>query len=270
MEKKEVLRMVSTVGGLVFLSGVFLYAVLSIGMLGRYAVSEPAWYALPVSADDQTEGTDGTDGTEGTKGAARTPLVIIDPGHGGEDGGAVSASGVTEKTLNLSLSLCLCDMLRASGVPVCMTRTTDTGLYEGAEKGHRKMADLRNRLLLRNEYPDAVFLSVHMNTFGTERYHGMQIFYSPNEESSAVLADIIRETNRTYLQPDNARETKKAGSDIFLLDRAKGTAVLAECGFLSNPEEAARLSKPEYREKAAAVLCASVLAFLKENEANAQ
>ena len=190
--------------------------------------------------------------------------VIIDAGHGGEDGGAVSSSGAAEKSLNLSIALTLGDMLRACGVDVIYTRTDDNGLYEGAVKGHRKMTDLKNRLAIRSEHPDAVFLSIHMNTFSDPRYSGMQLFYSGNDPSSKQLAELLRDANRMYLQSDNTRACKQADSSIFLLDRAAGTAVLAECGFLSNPDEAAKLMTAEYREQVAAVLCVGILNFFKE------
>ncbi|MBP3919027.1 MAG: N-acetylmuramoyl-L-alanine amidase [Clostridia bacterium] len=190
------------------------------------------------------------------------PLVVLDAGHGGEDGGAVSADGVAEKTLNLSIVLMLGDMLEAAGVPVVYTRTDDNGLYDGAVPGHRKMADLKNRLAVWSQYPGALFVSVHMNTFSSAKYRGMQVFYSKNKEESKALAEIIRETNQTCLQPENTRACKAADSSIFLLDRCEGTAVLAECGFLSNPEEAALLSDAAYREKVAGVLCASILNYL--------
>ena len=192
------------------------------------------------------------------------PAVIIDAGHGGEDGGAVSAAGAAEKSLNLSIALTLGDMLDACGVDVIYTRTDDNGLYDGAVRGHRKMTDLKNRLAIQQAHPDAVFLSIHMNTFSDPRYHGMQLFYSPNDPSSAVFAETLRKTNQIYLQPDNNRACKEADSAIFLLDRAKGTAVLAECGFLSNPDEAADLMTAEYREQIAAVLCVGILNYFKE------
>ena len=191
------------------------------------------------------------------------PTVILDAGHGGEDGGAVSSLGAAEKSLNLSIALTLGDMLRACGVDVIYTRTDDNGLYDGAVPGHRKMTDLKNRLAVREEYPDAMFLSIHMNTFSDPRYDGMQIFYSVNDPTSALLAEHLRGANKMYLQPDNQRACKPANSSIYLLDRAQGTAVLAECGFLSNPDEAARLMTAEYREQIAAVLCVGILNYIK-------
>ncbi len=199
------------------------------------------------------------------------PTVLIDPGHGGEDGGAVSSDGVAEKTLNLSIALRLGDMLQSAGVSVAYTREDDRGLYDGATPGHRKMTDLRNRLAVWQRTPDALFVSVHMNTFGDPKYHGMQVFYAggAREEESRRLAMTLRDTNRTYLQPENKREIKRADTSIYLLSRDVGVGILCECGFLSNPEEAARLSDGAYRERVAAVLCASVLSYLYgEDSAN--
>ena len=191
--------------------------------------------------------------------------VILDAGHGGEDGGAVSVSGAAEKSLNLSIALVLGDMLGANGVDVIYTRTTDEGLYDGATVGNRKMTDLKNRLAVRRSDPDALFVSIHMNTFADPRCYGMQLFYSDNDPSSAQLAECIREVNRQYLQTDNTRACKAADASIYLLDRAEGTTVLAECGFLSNPEEAGKLMTAEYREQVAAVLCVGILNYIKEN-----
>ena len=196
---------------------------------------------------------------------ARGICVILDAGHGGEDGGAVSAAGAAEKSLNLSIALALGDMLQACGVEVIYTRTEDDGLYDGAVTGHRKMTDLKNRLAVRQAYPDALFLSIHMNTFSDPRCHGMQLFYSDNDPSSAQLAECLRNANMQYLQPDNTRACKAADTSIYLIDRSCGTTVLAECGFLSNPEEAAQLMKTEYREQIAAVLCLGILNFIKES-----
>ncbi len=201
----------------------------------------------------------------GTSVKQNRPTVILDAGHGGEDGGAVSPSGAAEKSLNLSIALTLGDMLSACGVDVIYTRTDDNGLYDGAVPGHRKMTDLKNRLAVREAHPEAIFLSIHMNTFSDPRYDGMQVFYSVNDPTSEMLAEHLRGANRTYLQPDNHRACKPANSSIYLLDRARGTSVLAECGFLSNPEEAARLMTAEYREQIAAVLCIGILNFIKES-----
>jgi len=245
---KHLCRYAAAFGGFGVIAGLFFGAVAS------------AWSTLPTVQAAPPQALAELE-------AESTPTVILDAGHGGEDGGAVSAGGLAEKSLNLSIVLTLGDMLEAAGVEVIYTRTEDDGLYEGAVPGHRKMTDLKNRLAVRQAHPQALFLSVHMNTFSDPRYDGMQIFYPAGSEDSRAAAELLRQTNLTYLQPDNTRACKAATSAIYLLDRADPSSVtlLAECGFLSNPEEAARLATPEYREKAAAVLCAGILEYLNSN-----
>ncbi len=241
------------------LLGLMLVSVGFCGVvLGFAGAPLPPHTARDVPAGVSAEPTQDADFAQ----AVFRPTVILDAGHGGEDGGAVSAAGAAEKTLNLSITLALGDMLRANGVEVIYTRTDDNGLYDGAEPGHRKMADLKNRLAVHQAHPDALFLSIHMNTFSDPRYDGMQFFYSKHHPSSAALAEMLRQANCTHLQPDNTRACKAADSTIYLLDRAEGTSVLAECGFLSNPEEASALMTPEYREQVAAVLCIGILDYL--------
>lgn len=188
--------------------------------------------------------------------------VILDAGHGGEDSGALSNGGVAEKTLNLSVTMRLGAMLEAAGIEVIYTRTGDDGLYDGATQGHRKMTDLKNRLAVAKEHPDALFLSLHMNAFQMEKYHGTQIFYAKSKEDSKALATLMQARVKEHLQPENERVPKGADSSIFLLAQNESTAVLIECGFLSNEAEARRLQDAVYQEKLAAVLCASVLEFV--------
>lgn len=172
--------------------------------------------------------------------------VILDAGHGGFDGGAVSVTGTAEKTLNLDTTLTLSALLRAQGYRVILTRETDTELsHEGG--GSRKMQDLKGRLSVMEENPGVPFLSVHMNKFPQGKYSGLQIYYSPGDTASKSLADGMQSAVKEHLQPTNERVTKAATSSIFLLHRATSPAILIECGFLSNEEEARRLEDPEYR-----------------------
>lgn len=189
--------------------------------------------------------------------------VIIDAGHGGEDGGAVSASGTAEKDINLEISSMLADMLRACSVNVIMTRTEDILLYDrnADYMGHKKSLDLRARLCVSRENPDALFVSVHMNSFPSTKYSGLQVYYSPNNDTSRVLAETIQTKVKLMLQPDNERKIKKAGKSIYLLDRAQGTAVLVECGFLSNADECAKLETKEYRRQVAFALFSAICAY---------
>ncbi len=211
--------------------------------------------------------------TLATDATASTPqfrTVIIDAGHGGEDGGTSSTSGLVEKDVNLDISKKLCAMLRAGGINVVMTREEDKLLYDRNVDyhGRKKKLDLAARLAIADTTPDAIFISIHMNSFTDPKYSGMQVWYSPNHPLSEKLAEGIREENRNLLQPDNNRKTTRATSGINLLYNAKCPAVLIECGFLSNPTDSARFETEEYRQKTAFVLFCSIMDFLGSTKEN--
>ncbi len=174
--------------------------------------------------------------------------VLIDPGHGGFDGGTTAVDGTNEKQVNLSLSLILRDLLQVSGVSVCMTRQTDCAL------GESKVADMHSRLSL---YQGAeLVISVHQNHFPVAKYRGTQVFYSVNHPDSVQLATGMQQRVVSVLQPDNNRQIKPATDGIYLLHHTTVPAVLVECGFLSNPEELKQLKQPEYQQQLAfALLC---------------
>ena len=190
---------------------------------------------------------------------ARSPVIILDAGHGGEDGGATGTNGVLEKDLNLSMTRGLAALLRLSGYTVVETRTKDKLLYpEGTKKGHKKQGDLAGRLAFTEEYPNSIFVSVHMNTFPNQSCEGVQVWYSQNNEASKDLAEAVRTEVTRSLQPSNHRKTKAATSNIYLLRHAKTPAILIECGFLSTPAECERLCDPLYRMQLAAVFFAAI------------
>jgi N-acetylmuramoyl-L-alanine amidase len=189
---------------------------------------------------------------------------IIDAGHGGMDGGASAADGTVEKGLNLALSDVLRGILDVLGYNAVMTRTDDEMLSDGG-KGTNKLRDLRARMEIAKTNPDALFLSIHMNKFPNTSLTGLQVWYSPNHPSSETTARLIQSAFKTYISPDNKREIKKAGSNIYLLDRIKNPAVLVECGFLSNVTEAKHLSDSAYRRQLASVIAvAAVMSHIKE------
>ena len=196
--------------------------------------------------------------------APRSKSVIVDAGHGGEDGGASSAAGLIEKDVNLEIATILCDMLRANDINVIMTREDDRLLYDRSVnyQGRKKKLDLAARLAVANSTPDAIFISIHMNSFTDSRYSGLQVWYSPNNQDSSPLAELIRSKNHELLQPQNSRTTKSATSAINLLHNASCPAVLVECGFLSNPDEAALFENDEYRQRVAFMLFCSIIEFL--------
>lgn len=192
--------------------------------------------------------------------------LVIDPGHGGEDGGTVGVNGILEKDLNLSLSEGLGEILRFSGYEVVQTRKEDKMLYDRNVnyQGRKKMLDLKGRLEIAQAVEPDLFIGIHMNAFPEQKYSGLSVYYSKNCPESKTAADIIRTEVKNNLQPDNNREIKAANSNIYILDRIGCPAVLIECGFLSNPEECEKLSSYDYRRKLSLVFYSSLVSFLEE------
>ena len=181
-------------------------------------------------------------------------VLLIDPGHGGFDGGAVGVNGTIEKDVNLSISLKLRDILTDAGFTVVMTRDTDCALNDSEDTTirRRKISEMRNRLNLTKLYPDSVLVSVHQNKLTeSSRVRGAQIFYSPNQPDSKVLAGYIQDEFNGCIQPDKPRETVKTGKNLYLFYHEQNVAVLCECGFLSNPDEEALLCTEAYQYKVA-------------------
>ena len=198
------------------------------------------------------------------------PIVIIDAGHGGEDGGAIGKNGVYEKDLNLSIAKSLDELLRSCGIQTVMTRSEDILLYDRNSdyKGQKKAQDLATRREIAERYENAIFVSIHMNAFPESQYSGLQVYYSTNNSSSSLLAQTVQTMVKEKVLPKNNRQIKSAGTNIYLLDRLTCPAILIECGFLSNPEECERLMQTAYQNSLARVLCASVLDYLSQIEKN--
>lgn len=190
----------------------------------------------------------------------KAPYILIDPGHGGADGGAVAADGTAEKELNLAVSLPLRDLLVVMGYAVDMTRTDDVMICtEGTTLRERKVSDMRNRLAMAQQAELTV--SIHQNKFTQSQYDGTQIFYSGNTEDSRVLAESVRDWVVAWLQPENTRELKRGTSDIYLLAQTTRPMILVECGFLSNEAELARLKEPTYQRQMAFAIAAGVMTY---------
>ena len=195
--------------------------------------------------------------------------VVIDAGHGGMDGGAVAPDGTPEKEINLEIAKLLEAMLRANGIATVMTRNEDILLYDrnADYQGHKKMLDLAARRRTAEETEHAVFVSIHMNYFPEPQYRGLQVFYSARHPNSEILAEQIQCTASAYWQSNNKRQTKPATSAIYLLDRLTCPAVLVECGFLSNPEEAALFSQADYKQEAAFTIFSALMSYISESNA---
>ena len=191
--------------------------------------------------------------------------VVVDAGHGGLDGGAVADDGTLEKDLNLALAKSVYLVLRSLGADAVMTRTEDV-MYAEPSSTHKKLDDLTHRIETVKGADDPVFVSIHMNKFPVQKYSGLQVYYSKNNEESKSLADAIQSAAATYIRPQNTRQTKAAGDEIYLLSNLDCPAVLVECGFLSNPNELELLKNEEYRNKLAAVIAVTVMEYINQQE----
>ena len=194
------------------------------------------------------------------------PVIVLDAGHGGADGGCVSVNGVPEKGINLNILLRLRDLLRMEGYTVEVTRDSDKSIHDDGVEGiaNQKSSDMDNRLALFNQYDNAVCISVHQNQFTDPAYSGAQMFYSDNVKRSGTLAQCLQNAFVTQLQPDNAREIKQCGKELYLCYFSENPTVMVECGFLSNPDEAALLESEEYQQKVAFTIFSGLQQYLEE------
>lgn len=193
------------------------------------------------------------------------PVLILDPGHGGADGGAVAPDGTAESTLNLSVALRVRDLCAFLGVDTVMTRNTEEIIYPSEAKtiAAMKKWDTRRRVEIAESVDSPVFLSIHQNIYPSSGPHGAQVLYAQNEPSRA-LAELIQSRLTAALLPENRRVPVPAGKDIYIMSHVQCTAVLVECGFLSHPQELSLLQSADYQKKIASVLTACYLQFTEK------
>lgn len=195
-----------------------------------------------------------------------SPVVIIDAGHGGFDGGAEGAAGTVEKDINLPVALKVRELLTLFGFEILMTRESDISTCdEGIDRiSEKKTSDILNRFALIEAHPEAIFLSIHQNKFPDSSQSGAQMFYGPKSGESALIAGILQQNFREMLQPENERQIKEATDSVYLLYHSPIPSVLIECGFLSNPEEEALLGDEQYQNRIAFVIAASILQYIEQ------
>ena len=193
--------------------------------------------------------------------------IILDAGHGGEDGGAIGVGGIIEKDLNLAVTLKTEKFLKFMGYDVILTRKTDTMTCDEGLKTQRekKVSDIKNRLSIIEKTPCLCFISIHQNIFGGDA-KGAQVFYGSNNEESKFFAESIQNGIVSLLQPENNRIAKSAGKEIYILYHTTKPAVLVECGFISNNSEAASLKDDAYQNKMAFAVAISSVKHLTEKE----
>lgn len=187
--------------------------------------------------------------------------IIIDAGHGGVDGGAVSCTGVLESQINLEIALKLNDLCHLLGLDTKMIRTTDCSIHtQGSSIAAKKVSDLKERVRITNETENAVIVSIHQNKYVQSQYSGAQVFYAPTEGSN-ILAKSIQDTYLRCLNSGSNRKIKEADG-VYLMQHITCPGVLVECGFLSNPEEEARLRNKSYQQKICCVIASACSGYL--------
>lgn len=186
--------------------------------------------------------------------------IIVDVGHGGFDSGKVGVNGELEKDINLQIALKLKETLEAKGMPAIMTREDDQGLYD-ENASNKKAQDLQRRCDLINEKKPLMTVSIHQNSYTSPEIKGAQVFYYTTSTESQKLAETIQKTLIEQIDPKNHREAK-ANDSYYLLKKTASTTVIVECGFLSNPEEAKKLSDEGYQQEMAEAVCLGIFRYL--------
>lgn len=191
-------------------------------------------------------------------------VVMIDPGHGGVDPGAIGKSGTVEDEINLKISLKLKRMIEQAGGIALMIREEDNGLYtEGKSRLRtKKNEDLRNRHNLINEVEANIFVSIHLNSFPQSRYFGAQTFYYKNDDLGRILAETIQSEFISIIDRGNKRVSKGI-DNVFIMKNNKIPGALVECGFLSNPEEERLLKDNHYQEKVAWCIFTGIVKYFE-------
>ncbi len=185
--------------------------------------------------------------------------VVIDSGHGGKDPGKMSSDGILEKDINLSIAKKLKKLLIDAGINVVMTREDDVGLYS-EDDSNKKIADMKKRCQIIKDSNADIVVSIHQNSFESSSVSGAQVFYYKHSAEGKILAQILQNSFKENLNPDNKRQ-EKADSTYYLLVHTEAPTVITECGFLSNPDESALLNTDEYQEKVASAIYEGIIEY---------
>lgn len=191
-------------------------------------------------------------------------VVAIDPGHGGGDPGMIGVDNLKEKGINLEIARKLERVLTEKGYRVVMTRKEDQGLYDPSAL-NKKAQDMQRRIALLEEVSPVLTVSIHQNSYSDPSVRGPQVFYYESSQEGKKLAQAVQEKMNQKLLPQRPRQIK-GNTSYYLLKRSKGTLVIVECGFLTNPEEAELLQKEEYQQKVAGAVADGIESYLNSRK----
>lgn len=197
------------------------------------------------------------------------PVVILDAGHGGADGGASGTDGTKESTLNLEITLKTDAVLGLLGEKTILVREMDTDLSseDAASISQKKVSDIRNRVALANENPDGILVSIHCNTYSESKYRGAQVFYN-SQSDSKLLAQNLQDSIRLNVDSTNLRQPKQISPSVYLMKHVDIPGVLVECGFLTNPEELSNLKSQDYQKQLAVSIAVTISNYLTEEHSD--
>lgn len=195
----------------------------------------------------------------GTKVEKGVPTVVIDSGHGAGDPGKIGINGALEKDLNLEIAEKVKEGLTKKGIHVVMTREDDLGFYDESAS-NKKAADMKKRVSLINDTKPAMAVSIHQNSYRDGAVKGAQVFYYTHSKEGEEAAKIMQEALKA-LDSENTRQAKENGI-YYMLKRTEVPTIIVECGFLSNAEEAKKLSTEEYQYEVAEAICNGIIKWL--------
>ena len=192
-------------------------------------------------------------------------VIILDAGHGGEDGGANTADGVTEADINLKITLKVQNLLEQAGATVILTRSDENGIYDldKTTLRQKKVSDIKNRVKIGNESSADIFISIHLNKIPQEQYWGWQTFFKNGNEASRKLAQSLQQGLNESIQKDNKRESLKI-ENVYIIENVEIPTSIVECGFLSNQKEKEQLQTEEYQNKLAWGIYIGIMDYFME------
>ncbi len=182
-------------------------------------------------------------------------VILIDPGHGGKDPGAVSKNGTKESLLNMQVSLYLAEYLMSYGYEVMLTRGQSPDML-----GADEWISSENRKRIISQAQCHMVVSIHMNKFHDESVHGAEVIYTPSSDEGKRLAELVQSSIRMYADKENTRSTK-ANDSLFAINSNKAPSVLVECGYISNPVEEAKLANADYQKRMAYAICCGIMKY---------
>ncbi len=186
--------------------------------------------------------------------------VIIDAGHGDPDGGAVALDGTHESDINLQIALKIYNELKNKNINCILTRTDCNGIYTQGNSIHaKKVSDIRNRVEIANKNKDALFVSIHMNTFPSSDVCGAQVFYKPSSEISKDIANELQNVINLKFQTDNQKKLKTIPSNVYLFNHIENDCVLIECGFLTNQSDLDKLKNEDFQNNISKSIAETVI-----------